>query len=549
MTKFDLRIFILCILLTLGLHGLGIYFLKDLKTNFHTYHIKQMESRYVGNESKMRNQQLVSVFHLKRPVAWDEGQNPVADAQWKALYSSPQLHHIVLDEPASYHLANEDSSFMIKTLVEMEDFPKIEYRPPLFDDVDIKRSQFVAELTRSVMQLSQKIQSTSEKLEYLKMAKAAANEHGRLLEAGSVVASRRLSPHSEFNRSSSIIKEVSSRDFSVNTEYIPYQEGYLFHVQLAMNQEIHFQRLKQNFFFLIDRSNSIPEVRYEEGKKAVALALDRLQPGDTFNILIFDKNMALFASENMAWSEEAVLKAKEFLQNQKHGGLWAATDLYSTLSRIIPEKVAKNEVNIAILLSDGDPYLKSEKQKEAIGKWTKKNEGKVSLYAVASGSGNHLALLDLLSAFNKGSLYYCLEDQSLSEIMLQLMQIIQNPVGKEIVVTAIPKEKGVEIILLPSTAQLPNLYLNSPYNLLGWTNQKKDFVLFFQGKNCEQNLDVKQIVGMENAKLGSPDLLGRLWAILQAYSAYAMHFTDGKRDHVIKAKQFLAPYKIAPAFE
>ena len=76
--------------------------------------------------------------------------------------------------------------------------------------------------------------------------------------------------------------------------------------------------------------------------------------------MIFDDKVVKYSHKNIVWNPKNVSLAKQFLNNQKHGGFFATTDLYSSLDKIVPDAVQEDEVNTAILLSDGDTYITSK---------------------------------------------------------------------------------------------------------------------------------------------------------------------------------------------
>lgn len=343
---------------------------------------------------------------------------------------------------------------------------------------------------------------------------------------------------------------ASSDDFNLNVEYAPRKEGgYIFKLELLPKPGIKFKRITQNVFFLIDRSHSIRYTRYEITKQAVSKALALLNPGDTFNVMIFDDNVVRLSSANLPWNSSNLQKALDFIQDQKYGGVFATTDLYSSLGTIVPEAVKESEVNTAILLSDGDTYLSSEKQRNNIGNWTQKNSGKVSLFAVASGKGNNLALLDLLSFVNKGSLQYSATDKGLEATLFKLMQSIRNPIGKDITVKSVSQDPSVKIVIYPANQFMPNLYENSPFIVYGVINQLKDFHAFIQGKYYDKFLDIKQTVSFAKAKRVEDNTLEKKLALQSAYIAYEKFLNDGQTSHLTEAKQLLSPFRIPVAFK
>lgn len=342
---------------------------------------------------------------------------------------------------------------------------------------------------------------------------------------------------------------ASSNDFTIETAFCPAPDGgYLFRLQLVPKQTVSFKRIKQNLFFLIDRSYSIDPERYELSKAAVINAIKALHTGDTFNILVFDSSITRMADDAVAWSTASVEAAEAFLAEQAHGGFYAGTELYSSLDKIIPEAVADNEVNTAILLSDGDTSLTRDDQRNTISLWSRNNSGKVSLFCVAADKSNNVPLLDVLSASNKGCLIYKPSIAELEEGLLELIDQIKNPIGKDIVITAIVPDNTVQLTTFPQKGRLADLYENRPYIIYGHINKLTNFYLFLQGKYYDHRFDIKQLVAFEEAQQAEPAQLQRLWAMHNAYACYDQYLSDGKPIHINEAKRLLAPYDIPIAF-
>lgn len=343
---------------------------------------------------------------------------------------------------------------------------------------------------------------------------------------------------------------ASSDDFQLSVEYAPRKDknGYLFKLELTPKKGVKFRRIKQNISFLVDRSHSIRLSRYEITKTAVSKALALLHQGDTFNVLVFDDAILKLSPENLSWSPGNVYNAREFIKTQKYGGIFASTDLYSSLGLIVPQAVGEDEINTAILLSDGDTFLSSEKQRASIGKWTSKNAGKVSLFTVASGKGNHLPLLDLLSVLNKGTLNYSATDRGLENTLFSLMQNIRNPIGKDITITT-TAESDIKIQILPLNPYLPNLYENTPYIIYGAIDKLIDFHVFFQGRYYDKQLDIKQKVSFASAAKVDTANLEAKWALQEAYVSYSMFLNDGQQTHMDNVKRLLMPLRIPLAFK
>jgi len=356
-----------------------------------------------------------------------------------------------------------------------------------------------------------------------------------------------LSSIPSFSSLRDLTRGVSSDDFDLIVEYSPkrFKPGYVFKVTLTPKKELSFKRMRQHFFFLIDRSTSIPKERYELFKESVMEALPLLHSEDTFNILIFDDKIMRLSSTPLCFNEANKRLAEQFLQKYPHGGLFAATDLYSSLGKIIPQEVSENEINTAILLSDGDTYLNLEKRRVVIGNWSRMNSGKVALFSAATGENNNLPLLELLSHFNRGNLLYIADSNQFESRFLNLIHSLQKPIGKSIHATAVAHEEDTAIFLYPRNQRFPHFYEQRPLTIIGSINNLKDFTLVLQGQYYEKPFRIKKTVSFENGVRGTLSL-ERQCVQYAAEDYYDLYFQDGKIAHLEEAKNLLSPFNLTP---
>lgn len=346
---------------------------------------------------------------------------------------------------------------------------------------------------------------------------------------------------------------AKSGDFSLQVEYAPKSDGggFIFRLKLVPKENAQFSRIRQNVVYLIDRSHLTRSDTYDASKNAVLEALTLLKDGDTFNVFIFDDKMTRFSLENLSWSEQNVLQAYDFLAKHPYNGSSSIGDFFSSMGNVIPEAVSDREINTAILLSDGETFFNKEKERQysTLERWTRQNAGKVSLYSVACGKeDHHLALLDMLTAVNKGSSHSALNDEDLQQRMIDLMQTLQNPIGKEIVASVMAPDEETLVSLFPTGTRLPNLYGNSPYVIYGSVNRLEDFQVTFQGKYCDKWLEIKQQVSFQHAKQISDTSLEKMWALQQAYDDYDKYLRSGDAGHLLRAKNLLIENKLPTPF-
>jgi hypothetical protein len=335
---------------------------------------------------------------------------------------------------------------------------------------------------------------------------------------------------------------AKSEDFDTTVEYIPNENGagYLFKLIISPRQDVTFKRIRQNISFLIDRSHSISSERYKASQKAVVRALSYLHPDDNFNILVFDHNIVHFAEAPVPCNNDNIKAASDFLLEQPHGGFFASTDIYASLGDIIPKAVADTEINTAILLSDGDTYLHKNRQRKMIGDWTKNNAGSVALYCIASGEGNNLSLLRLISFFNKGALHYTPTHSGLDKALLNLLNTTRIPIGKDISITAIPSDEDAVITLLPCKDMLPNLYKDQSYVIYGTTSSLSPFHLFIQGRYYDKWLDIREELTFSTPEPRRDTIEKPLHALNSYNNFYRYLVNDDEGNMMAIQKQFNA---------
>lgn len=536
------------------------------------FDLKNLSADYVKTEWQSLEKDVASTVAKDTSIASMEMSGEVLTLS-EPLFTTTSLSKDPISfSPSPTKDAFADAAPLIQSLLQATDAPLglIASEPSKNVDapslpIGAYQTTLTADAHLHTMSLTMPTQKQSELLgnEDLEKAKLegwqrlANNDHS-LIPISSFAPQEELTGHSSFSEPKGGSQDdigsnatiASTKAFSLEVDYAPRPDGqgYLFRATLVSKPGIIFKRIAQNYFFLIDRSHSIDPTRYEKSKAAVLKALSYLKMGDTFNILIFDDHIVRLSPQNLAWNREHFLKAYDFLKQQKHGGIFATTDLYSSLGDIVPDAVADNEINTTILLSDGDTFLSRENQRQTIGRWTKKNQGKVSLFCMAAGPGNNLPLLDLLSSFNKGYLCYTSNLEMMENTLENLMTTIQNPIGKDMVATAIVSN-GSQVNLFPRPSRMPDLYEQKPYVIFGTIDNLKDFTLFFQGKYYDKWLDIKQVVAFGKANAISLTELEKSWITYQAYDLYDHFLNDGKNSHIVQAKQLLTPLKISPAFQ
>jgi hypothetical protein len=339
-------------------------------------------------------------------------------------------------------------------------------------------------------------------------------------------------------------------DFDIDIVFLPNPEGkgYIFSVSVQPNTDFSSHSLRQNLYFILDRSHSVQKHRFAVFKRAVLKALASMQHGDTFNIFVMDKKIASFSSQSRPVSLKNIQAAEEFLDKQEAGQFFASGEMYSSLEKILPSIPEDGEIHTAILLTDGKSSLNHERKQGALKKWIEKNNGKIALYAAAVGRENDLVSLDMLCSISGGKLLYSDTHASFPRKLSKLVLDLKDPIAKDLMITAIPHNPHSLIEFYPAGSHLPSLYSHHPYVLVGQIDDPCAFDLVIQGRHRDQWIAIKKNVSFVEGQKGSR-ALEMQWSAQMANLYYAKFLKEGKPVHLKEAKAILKKSRSEIAFE
>lgn len=331
-----------------------------------------------------------------------------------------------------------------------------------------------------------------------------------------------------------------NNDFDVNVVFLPNPEGegYIFSLAVQPNDDFSNHGLKQNLYFILDRSNSVQKHRFAVFKRAVLKALASMQHGDTFNILVMDKKFVTFSPQSRPVTLKNIQAAEEFLDKEEAGGLFAAGELFHSLEKILTTIPENDEIHTAILLTDGKSSMNHERRQNVLKKWVEKNNGKLALYAAAVGRDNDLVALDMLCSISGGKLLYSDTHASLPRKLAKLVLDLKDPIAKDLMITAIPHHPHSHIEFYPASSHLPSLYSHQPLVLIGKIDDPCAFDLVIQGRHRDEWIAIKKNVSFVDGQKGTQALKAQ-WSAQQANLCYAKFLNEGKAIHLKEAKEIL----------
>lgn len=251
------------------------------------------------------------------------------------------------------------------------------------------------------------------------------------------------------------------------------QDGAFYHLLMVLPPDdrlLRTQSVPREVIFIIDTSGSMSGTSMEQAKRALLMALERLQPTDRFNVIEFNSvTHALFDTAYFA-DHNHVARAKQFV-NALHanGGTEIAGALRAALDGIREHAMLRQ----VIFLTDG-----SVGNEDALFDLIQSRLGDSRLFTVGIGSAPNSYFMKKAAAAGCGTFTYISDVSEVQERMLALFEKLERPAMKDLNVTW-PATATVEAW----PQRLPDLYAGEPLMLSVRTNMHRGALVVTGNRN------------------------------------------------------------------
>lgn len=206
-------------------------------------------------------------------------------------------------------------------------------------------------------------------------------------------------------------------------------------------------RVPRETIFIIDSSGSMAGTSMEQAKQALRLALDSLQPSDTFNIVDFDSSARRLFPESRPADAAAIDAARTFV-----GGIEAdgGTEMMSALQSAFETPESQGRVRQVIFMTDGQVGNERE-----LFDFITAHLGNSRLFTVGIGSAPNSHFMSGAARMGRGTFTYIADVNEVQDRMNRLFLKLENPVLTDV---ALSLPAGAEA--WPS--KVPDLYAGEP---------------------------------------------------------------------------------------
>ncbi|QNN22621.1 VWA domain-containing protein [Planctomycetales bacterium ZRK34] len=313
--------------------------------------------------------------------------------------------------------------------------------------------------------------------------------------------------------------------FGIGGEELGPEPGY-FEVKITPKRSLRkLKALGKDVVWVIDTSGSIRQNWVDAVRKGVANALDGLNPGDRFNIIMFKDTVNVFSPEGLIdFNANTAEAARRFLTAAESSG---NTDVNRALGRLIVRNVPADRVYQIVLVSDGVPTAGSLDARQIINLITRENDLVGSIFCVGVGDKMNRELLEFLAYRNKGFVVYPDTWTQTAAQIRDLAGRLRFPVLKDATFDAVGVDTSTIYPRIPR-----DVYQGMPLKLYGrYTDMARQLSMRLTGVNGPDVLDLTFKLDFSTATVGD-DALATDWAFWKLHHLYSEVIRQGQTEEL-----------------
>jgi Ca-activated chloride channel family protein len=209
-------------------------------------------------------------------------------------------------------------------------------------------------------------------------------------------------------------------------------------------------RLPRETVFVIDTSYSMEGTSLEQARQALLLGLDRLAPGDAFNVIRFASTASALFPASVPADPAAIERAKAWVRSLEVDG---GTEMLFALKLALPSPISSGGGLLRQVIFATDGQVSGEAE---LLRFIAEHLGQSRLYSVAIGSAPNAAFLRRAAALGRGTFTSIESADRVTAGMDDLFARIEAPMLRDVAVQwADPQAEAWP-------ERVPDLYLGEP---------------------------------------------------------------------------------------
>ncbi|MDQ3711283.1 MAG: VWA domain-containing protein, partial [Acidobacteriota bacterium] len=249
--------------------------------------------------------------------------------------------------------------------------------------------------------------------------------------------------------------------------------------------------------FVLDTSGSMSGFPIEKAKEAMKLALDGLNPQDTFNLITFAGDTRILFEKPVSATKENLAKAQAFLQSRQGGG---GTEMMKAIKAALEPSDSQQHIRIVCFMTDG--YVGNDL--EIVGEIQKHPNARVFSFGI--GQSVNRFLLDKMAEEGRGEVEYVALNDDGSAAAKRFHERVRSPL-----LTDISLDFGNLQVADVYPKRINDLFSAKPVVVHGRFTKAGSGVIKLKGKSFGREI-VREIAVNFPETEPSHDVLATLWA-------------------------------------
>lgn len=183
--------------------------------------------------------------------------------------------------------------------------------------------------------------------------------------------------------------------------------------------------LPRDVLLIVDCSQSMTQPLIEEAKQGLRHVLQTLSPEDRFDLMVFRETQERLFNEWMPATPSARARANWFIEQMESRG---RTDVFASLEHLLTLPTDPGRPAIAVIVTDGIPTVGVLDQSTILERFTRANDGHVSVFMFGAGARVDHFLLDFLGLKNRGDTSSVERFEDVPNALRELAREIARPV-------------------------------------------------------------------------------------------------------------------------
>jgi len=253
----------------------------------------------------------------------------------------------------------------------------------------------------------------------------------------------------------------------------------------------------KELIFVLDTSGSMSGFPIEKAKETMRLALDGLNPQDTFNLITFSGDTHILFPEPVAATRENLRTAREFLES-RHGS--GGTEMMKAIQAALGGGESPGHVRVVCFMTDGEVGNDLEILAEV------QQHPKARVFAFGIGSSVNHFLLDNMARYGRGEVEYVGLNDDGSAAARRFHERVRNPLLTDIAI-----DWGGLPVTDTYPKRIPDLFGAKPVMISGRFTAAGHGTLRLRGKMAGHDF-VREIPVDFSAASPAHDSIATLWA-------------------------------------